>query len=38
MYTNDKQTEKKIREKTPFTVASNIKYLGVTQTKKVKGL
>ena len=31
LYTNDKQTEKEIRETTPFTiVTNNIKYLGVT--------
>jgi hypothetical protein len=34
LYTNDKQTEKEIRETTPFTiVTSNIKYLGVTLSK-----
>jgi hypothetical protein len=38
-YTNDKQTEKEIRETTPFTIATNnIKYLGVTLTKQVKDL
>jgi hypothetical protein len=37
--TNDKRTEKEIRETTPFTiVTNNIKYLGVTLTKKVKDL
>jgi hypothetical protein len=37
--TKDKQDEKEIREKTPFTiVTNNIKYLGVTLTKEVKGL
>jgi lipopolysaccharide assembly outer membrane protein LptD (OstA) len=31
LYTKDKQTEKEIRETTPFTiVTNNIKYLGVT--------
>ena len=35
----DKQTEKEIRERTPFTiVTNNIKYLGVTLTKQVKDL
>ena len=39
LYTNDKQTEKEIRETTPFTiVTNNIKYLGVTLTKEVKDL
>jgi hypothetical protein len=39
LYTKDKWTEKEIRETTPFTiVTNNIKYLGVTQTKEVKGL
>ena len=34
---NDYQTEKEIRETTPFTVATNsIKYFGVTLTKQVK--
>jgi hypothetical protein len=33
LYTNDKGTEKEIRETTPFTiVTNNIKYLGVTLT------
>jgi hypothetical protein len=36
LYTKDKQAEKEIRETTPFTiVTNNIKYLGVTLTKKV---
>jgi hypothetical protein len=36
-YTKDKQAEKEIREKTPFTiVTNNIKYVGVPLTKKVK--
>jgi hypothetical protein len=35
---NDKWAEKKIRETTPFTiVTNNIKYLGVTLAKQVKG-
>ena len=39
VYTNDKCTEKGIRETTPFTiVTNNIKYLGVTLTKEVKDL
>jgi hypothetical protein len=34
LYTNDKWTEKEIRETTPFTiVTNNIKYLGVTLRK-----
>jgi hypothetical protein len=34
LYTKDKQTEKKIRETTPFTIiTNNIKYLGVTLRK-----
>jgi hypothetical protein len=37
LYTNDKQTEKEIRETTPFTIlTNNIKYLGTTLTKEVK--
>jgi hypothetical protein len=37
--TNDKQSEKDIRETTPFTIATNnIKYLGVTLTKQVEHL
>ena len=36
IYSKDKQTEKEIREMTPFTIATNsIKYLGVTLTKQV---
>jgi hypothetical protein len=36
MYTMDKQTEREIRETTPFSiVTNNIKYLGVTLTKEV---
>ena len=39
IYSKDKQTEKEIREMTPFTIATNsIKYLGVTLTKQVKDL
>ena len=39
LYTNDKLTKKEVRETTPFTVViNNIKYLGVTLTKKVKDL
>jgi hypothetical protein len=39
LYTKDKQTEKKIRETTPFTiVTNNVKYLGGTLSKKVKDL
>jgi hypothetical protein len=39
LYTNDKQTEKEIRETTPFTIViNNIKYLGVTLTKEVEYL
>jgi hypothetical protein len=38
-YTKDKQAKKEIRETTPFIiVTNNIKYLGVTLTKKVKGV
>ena len=37
VYTNDKWTEKEVRETSPFTIASNnIKYLGVTVNKQVK--
>jgi hypothetical protein len=39
LYTKDKQTEKEIREMTPFTiVTNNIIYLGVTLTQQVKDL
>jgi hypothetical protein len=39
LYTKNKQTEKEIRETTPFTiVTNNIKYLGMTLTKEVKNL
>ena len=37
LYTKDKQAENEIRGTTPFTIdTNNIKYLGVTKTKKVK--
>ena len=37
LYSKDKQSEKKIREMTPFTiVTNNIKYLVVTLTKQVR--
>ena len=39
LYTKDKQTEKEIKETTPFTIfTNNIKYLGVNLTKEVKDL
>ena len=39
LYTNDKETEKEIRETSLFTIATNnIIYLGVTLTKDVKDL
>ena len=39
LYTKDKKAEKEIRETTPFSiVTNNIKYLGLTLTKKVKDL
>ena len=39
LYSKDKQSEKKIREMTHFTiVTNNIKYLVVTLTKQVKDL
>ena len=39
LYTGDKSNEKEIRETLPFTIStSNLKYLGVTLTKKVKNL
>jgi hypothetical protein len=38
LYTKDKQAEKEIKEISPFKiVTNNIKYLGVTLTKQVKG-
>jgi hypothetical protein len=39
LFTKDKQDEKEIRETTPSPIVThNIKYLGVTLTKEVKGL
>jgi len=39
LYSKDKQTEKEIKEMTLFTIVpNNIKYIGVTLTKQVKGL
>jgi hypothetical protein len=39
LYTNNKQTEKEIRETIPFTTASKtIKYLGINLTKETKDL
>jgi hypothetical protein len=39
LYTNDKQTEKEIRETTPFTIVTkNEKYIGAILTQQVKGL
>ena len=38
LYTKDKQAKKEIRKTTPFTIVTNIKYLGVTLTKQVKDL
>ena len=39
LYTKDREAESKIRETSPFTVATNsIKYLEVTLTKEVKDL
>ena len=39
LYTKDKETEKEIKETTPYTiVTNNIKYLGVTFTKEGKDL
>ena len=38
LYTKDKQAEKETRETTPFSIANDIKYLGVTLTKEVKDL
>ena len=35
LYTTDKQAEKEIRERTPFSIVTNdIKYLGVTLRKR----
>jgi hypothetical protein len=37
LYTKDKQDEKEIRETTAFTIVTKyIKYLGVTQLRKLK--
>jgi hypothetical protein len=37
LYTKDKQSKKEIRETTPFMiVTNNIKYFGVTLTKKLE--
>jgi hypothetical protein len=34
LYSKDKQAEKEIRERTPFTIiTNNIKYFGMTLTK-----
>ena len=39
LYSKDKQSEKEVREMTPFTkVTNNIKYLGLTLTKHIKYL
>ena len=39
IYTNDKEVDRKIRETSLFTIATNsMKYLGVTLTKEVKDL
>ena len=39
LYSKDKQAKKEIRETTPFLIATNnIKYLGMTLIKQVKGL
>jgi hypothetical protein len=39
LYTKYKQDEKEIRETTPFSIVrKNIKFLGVTLTKKLKDL
>ena len=39
LYTKDMETERGIRDASPFTIATNsIKYLGVTLTKEVKDL
>lgn len=39
LYSKDKETEKEIKEMTPFTIVPrNIKYLGGTLTKQVKDL
>ena len=38
LYSKDKTAKKDIRETTPFTIVTNIKYLGVILTKQVKDL
>ena len=39
LYTDDKWSEKEIRETSPFTITTNsIKYLGITLTKEVGDL
>ena len=39
LYTKHREAERKIRETSPFTIATNsIKYLGITLTKEVKDL
>jgi hypothetical protein len=39
LYSKDKWAKKQIREKTPFIIiTNNMKYLGVTLTKQVKGM
>ena len=39
LYTKNKEAERKIKETSPFTIATNsIKYLRVTQTKQVEDL
>jgi hypothetical protein len=39
LFSEDKQTEKEIRERTPFTiVTNNIKYLCMTLTKQMNNL
>jgi hypothetical protein len=38
LYTNDKWAKKEISKTSPFTIATNIKYLGETLTKQVKDL
>jgi hypothetical protein len=38
LYSKDKQAEGESRETTPFTIVTNNKNCGVTQTKQVKDL
>jgi hypothetical protein len=38
LYPKDKQAGKEVRETTPFTIVTNIKYLGVTLTKELEAL